>query len=329
MNNKRCFLLVLVLLFVVFPATACQEEPEIPTVGIINGLDLFGESTLEGFKTGMAELGYVEGDTIIYNIQSFALGEDEQIAATAQEMVAQPVDLIFAIGTPAVAAAQQATAESKIPVIFGSVNDPVGAGLIDNLRQPGGNMTGVTGGVVAADSDGRRLEWLKKINPDLREIYMTHDPNDAGMIRNLEIVQAAAAELDINVVVDVLSSQAEVDAAMADLPEDMEAFFPLADRRLIPHLPAIIAQSLERKFMFSTVSLDLTRAGALMAFAPDFGEIGQQSARLADQVLKGADPGTLPVEEPEILLNVNLKTAEVIGIEIPDEVLEASYEIIR
>ncbi len=330
MNAIRNNILFIIIMLASVSLLACAptQPDKPPTVGIINSLDQLGVPTGESFKTGMADLGYVEGETIVYDIRTFALGENEQVAAAAQEMAARPVDLIFAIGVPAADAAQQATAQQKIPILF-FVNDPVASGYVDSLRQPGGNMTGVTAGAVAADSDGRRLEWLLKIKPDLRQVYVTHNPDDAGMIRNLEMFQAAAAQQDVEVIVDVLSSQAEVDAAMVDLPQDIEVFFLLSDRRVIPHLPAMIAQSLERKFILSTPALDITKAGAMMSFAADLGLIGQQVARLADQVLKGADPGTLPVEEPEILLNVNLKTAGAIGVEIPDEVLEASYEIIR
>ena len=328
MNNKRCFLLVLALLLAVYPMTACQKEPEISTIAIINSLGQIGVATVEGFKTGMTKLGYVEGETIVYDVHTFNPDEAEEIAAVVQSAADQPVDLIVALGVPAAVSAKQASAENKIRVLF-NVADPVGAGLIDNLRQPGDNMTGTSTGSVTSESEGRRLEWLQRIKPDLERIHVIHNPEDTAMIRAFEVVQATAVELGIEVVVYALTSQAEVDALMTNFPQDVKVFFPLPDRRLVHHVPTLIELSLERKFILSTPVLDITRAGGLMAFAPDFGEIGKQMARQADQVLKGADPGSLPVEEPEILLNVNLKTAEAIGIEIPDEVLEASYEIIR
>ena len=328
MNNKRCFLLVLVLLFVVFPATACQEEPAIPTIAIINSIGPIGVPSIEGFKTGMANLGYVEGETIVYDIHSFNPDETEAIAGAVQAAVDQPVDMIFTLAVPATLAAKQATAENKIPVLF-NVADPIAQGVLDNVRQPGGNMTGVTTGSMTSDAEGKRLEWLLRIKPDLKRIHVITNPNDGGVIRGFENFQAAAIEFGIELVVEAPPSQAEVDALISNFPQDVAVLFIMADRRLVQHVSTLITLSLEQKFIFSSPALDITRAGGLMAFASDFGEIGKQIARQADQVLTGANPGELPVEEPEILLNVNLKTAETIGIEIPDDVLEASYEIIR
>ena len=317
---------VIIMLTSVGLLACTPDEP--PQVAIINSIDQIVLPGIEAFKAGLAERGYVEGETIVYDTQTFKLGETEQVTAAVQAAVDRQVDLIYAIGLPAALAAQEATATQKIPVLFG-VADPITAGLVDNLRQPGGHMTGVASGAVSSESDGRRLEWLKKIKPDVQQIYVTYDPDNPIMGRNLETVLDAAEKLDVEVVVDAFSSQAELDVAMADLPDDMEVFFALNDRRLIPHVPELIKLSLERKFLFSTPVLDITRAGGLMAFGPDYTVGGNQTARLADQILKGGDPGEIPVEEHEIFLNVNLKTAEAIGLEIPDEVLEASYEIIR
>ncbi len=322
-------LLFIIIMMAGISLPACAAEPAgPPKVGIINSLDQVGEVTIEGFKARMADLGYVEGETIVYDIHNFEPAETDAIAAAVQAAVDRPADLIVTIGFPASVTAKQATAKQNIPILFFS-GDPVGQGLIDNLRQPGGNMTGVTTSVMTSDTEGRRLEWVKQIKPDVERIYVLHNPDDAGMIRAFENVQAAATDLDIEMVFDAPSSQAELDAIIANFPQDVEVFFPLPDRRVVQHVPALIKLSLERKFIFSTPVLGITRAGGLMAFGSDYDEIGKQMARLADQIFKGANPGELPVEEPEILLNVNLKTAEAIGVEIPDEVLRAAYEIIR
>jgi putative ABC transport system substrate-binding protein len=326
-TNKILFSSIIILTMIAL--VACADESERPKrIGIVNSVDQIGLPIIAVFQANMIELGYVEGETVEYNIRTFALGDNEPVTIAIQEMVAEPVDLIVALGAPAADAAQEATTENNIPVLF-MVNDPIASGYVENLRQPGGNMSGITAGAVAADSDGRRLEWLLKIKPDIDRVYVTHNPNDPGMIRNLEFFQTAAAAQGVEVVVDALNSQEEVDVAMTNLPEDIEVFFLLSDRRIVPHLPTIIAQSIERKFIFSAPELGITRAGALMAFAADFGSGGVRLAGLADQVLNGTDPGNLPVEEPDIVLNVNLKTAAALGLQIPDDVLVAAFEIIR
>jgi putative ABC transport system substrate-binding protein len=324
-NWKQIGALLLVSLLV----AACGREPEGPkTVAIINSLGSVGAPTVAGYQSEMAELGYVEGETIVYQVSNYDPTQADEIITAVQTAASQPVDLILALGVPAAVAAKEATAENKIPVLF-NVGDPIMTGLVTDVRQPGGNMSGVTTGVLSSDTEGRRLEWLKQMKPDIKQIYVINDPNTPALAKSLESVLAAAANLGIEVVVDAPASQEEVDALIANFPEDVEVFFPMGDRRLVPHIAEIIQLSLERKFLFSTPVMDITRAGGLMAFAADYGEIGKQLAHQADQVLQGTAPGTLPVEEPEILLNVNMKTAEAIGLEVPDEVLEAAFEIIR
>jgi putative ABC transport system substrate-binding protein len=317
------------LLLVSLLLAACNSEPEGPfTVAIVNSIGSVGEPTIAGFQSEMAGFGYVEGETIVYQVNSYDPAQEEEIATAVQTAVSQPADLIVVLGLPAALAAQQATVESKIPILF-NVGDPISTGLVTDFRQPGGNITGVTSGVLTSDTEGRRLEWLIRMKPDIEKIYVINDPNTPSLIKNFEAVEETAANLGIEIDLVMPTSQEEVDALIANFPEDVEAFFPMGDRRLVPHVPELIRLSLERDFLFSTPVMEITRAGGLMAFSADYGEVGKQLAHLADQVLKGTDPGTLPVEEPEILLNVNLKTAEAIGLEIPDEVLEAAFEIIR
>ena len=155
---------------------ACGENQKTYTIGVVNptsGLD----DTVEGFKKGMAELGYIEGKNLTY-IYEGAVNSIETLDPVAQRLVEANVDLILSITTPATQAAQRATADTDIPVVFVPVTDPVGAGLVESLRQPGGNMTGITFGL----QEGRRLEWLLQIVPTIKQIYIPHNPDDRSAV---------------------------------------------------------------------------------------------------------------------------------------------------
>ncbi len=145
--------------------TACFAPPlQNYTIGVINTVpDL--DATLEGFKEGMTELGYVEGENVTYLYEGATVDMDE-LDSVAQGLAAANVDLILSITTPATQAAQRATADNNIPVVFVPVTDPVGAGLVDSLKSPGGNITGVTFGI----QEGRRLEWLIQVAPAIEQV---------------------------------------------------------------------------------------------------------------------------------------------------------------
>ncbi|MCZ7540411.1 MAG: ABC transporter substrate-binding protein [Anaerolineae bacterium] len=142
-------------------------------IGILNPIDLFDPS-VEGFKTGMAALGYVEGQNIAYEYDGPVGNFGEGLATYAQTLVEHDVDLIFAITTPGALAAQSAS--KTIPIIFTLVTDPVGAGFVASWPQPGGNMTGVSD----ANPDSRRLQILKQVLPDMQRVYLPLDTRHPG-----------------------------------------------------------------------------------------------------------------------------------------------------
>jgi putative ABC transport system substrate-binding protein len=302
---------------------ACGDAPKTYTIGVIN-LSPNLDDTVEAFKEGMAELGYVEGENVTYIYEGPA-GVDK-LDAVAQGLVEANVDLILSLTTPATKAAQQATASTDIPVVFVPVTDPVGAGIVDSLTKPGGNTTGIT----YTSQEGRRLEWLIQIDPTIEQVYIVYNPEDQSPVLALETVSETATQLGIELITRQASTTEEAAVAFENIPEEADAIFFLPDSVVNARITEWLEMAAQLKLPTSGSNTALAEDGTLTAYGIDLTvSTRQEAARLADQILRGIKPGDLPVEMAEFYLAINLKTAEAIGLDIPDEILLQADIIIR
>jgi len=212
----------------------------------------------------------------------------------------------------------------NIPVVFFPLTDPVSAGVVQSLKQPGGTITGVTAG----GSEAKRLQWQLELTPNIKKVYVPYNP-DGSSKASLALTEATAAELNIELVTQVATTPDEVITASETMPADVEAIFILSDGFMESQIDKWIQVALEKHLPISSTNLQLVESGALFAYGWRSDSVGQQAARLADQILLGTKPAELPVERSEFYLEINLRTAEAIGLEIPDEVLEAADTIVR
>jgi putative ABC transport system substrate-binding protein len=322
-HNQHCqYLSILIVLFIItgLLLKACGDNQKTYIIGVINlapGLD----DTVEGFKEGMTESGYIEGENITY-IYEGAINRIEILDSVAQRLVEADVDLILSITTPATLAAQRATADTGIPVVFVPVTDPVGAGLVESLRRPGGNITGVTFGA----QEGRRLKWLVQMVPTIEKIYIPYNPEDRSAVIALEMVSEAATKLGVELITCEARNPEEVTAAVENIPEEADAIFLLPDSLLGGHATEFVELQLPTS---AANPSDLMNHGVLTSYGIEQITSGKQAARLADQILRGTRPADLPVEMAEFSLAINLKTAEAIGLDISDEILLQADIIIR
>lgn len=305
--------------------TACGglTKPKTYTVGVILYTPTL-EFTWTGFKQGMTDLGYIEGQNISY-IYAGPIDNINKLDGVAQDLVKAKVDLILAISTPAAQAAKRATANTKIPVVFVPLTDPVGAGLVTSLTQPDGNITGVTFGIQEA----RRLEWLTRIAPATKRVYIIHNPDDTSANLALKMVTATAANLGLEIISREARTPDEVDAALAKLPENIDALYLVPDVKTEAKLADILAVTNSRRLPTSVANVERVKEGALFTFAFKQDAAGRQAARLADQILRGIQPADLPVETTEFFLAINLKTAQAIGLVVPDDILSQADTIYR
>jgi putative ABC transport system substrate-binding protein len=272
----------------------------------------------------MTALGYVEGENITY-LYDGPIEIQEELGDAAANFVEANVDMILAFSTPAALAAQKATAATGIPVVFAPVTDPVGPGLVASISEPGGNVTGISNG----RSEQRRMEWFLELVPDAKRFYVPYNSTDPSAVAALTAAQTAADELDVELVPQPATVSSEMIEAINNIPDDVDAVYMLPDGLAINHMDQLVTATIERRLPLSGPTADLVAAGALLSFGIDFRSVGEQAARLADQILRGSDPAVLPVEEGEFFLVINLTTAEAIGLEIDDSILQQAYRIIR
>lgn len=317
-------LIIALLIVASLVLTACgTPQTQSFTIGVIN-LTPALNPTFDGFKAEMTELGYVEGENITY-IYEGPTGSIEALTPAIQDLIAQDIDLILALSTPATLQAKQAVAGTDIPVVFAPVNEPVQAGVVDSLRNPGGNLTGIrVGGFVP-----KELEWLLAIAPDTKRLFVLHNPDDDSAVQGLGALKVAAGTLDVEIVVGEARGSDEVIAGIETIPEDVDAIFLLPDNLVVGHIDDFAAVALERDLPLSSVAYPQAEAGALMSYGPDFFQLGKQVARLADKVLQGTAPADLPVETAEFFLSINLQTAQAIDLDVPDDILRQADNIIR
>jgi putative ABC transport system substrate-binding protein len=326
------FLRVIAALFFIAGAlSACgndkketsKEEKKSYTVGIVNAADAMN-SLLEGYKTAMGELGYTEGENFTY-VYNGAVNNIDGLDAEVQKMVDAKVDMILAVGTAASQAAKRVTAGTTIPVLFFPASDPVGAGLVDNLQHPGGNLTGVRSGQGAS----KQLEWLKTTFPDIQKVYAPYNPNDAGPSSTIALLKEDAPKLGIDLVTVETTDGDAVLAALDTMPSDIDAILMISDLTVGQKIADYVAFTLEHKIPLMVPNKVYTEQGALMGFGGDQLELGRQAAALSQKILNGTPAGDLPVESQNYYLTINLVTAEAIGVTIPDEVLQAATTVIR
>lgn len=332
MKKIQAILLILIASLTASLLTACNTTPnsdtqnvetEVSTVGIVNIAAIL-DPVVDGLKVGMSEFEYVEGTNINY-IYNGPVSRDD-LNKEIQSLIDQDVDIIVSLTTPATIAAKEMTQENQVPVVFVPVNDPVGTGIVSDLTNPGGNITGIISGA----SETRRLEWLLTIAPDSKRIYYPYNPDDPSPVGTLETLSTdVAPQLGVELVPFEVSTVELLQDAIHNIPDDVDAIYLPSDSRVGSALSDWVAVAEERKLPMSASSQAHVDAGVLCSYSYSPYEAGRQAARLVDQILHGVDAGTLPVETAEPLFSINLVAANAIELEIPDDVLGQANIIVR
>jgi putative ABC transport system substrate-binding protein len=194
------------------------------------------------------------------------------------------------------------------------------------MRQPGGNITGVTFG----PQEAMRLKWLIRIAPEIKRIYVPFNPKDKSPVLALKMVRNAAAKLGVELITREVHDPETREDAVLNIPAEADAVFALPDSYIGTRISDLAATATKRNLPLSAANIMYVRSyDVLTSFGIDQHLCGKQTARLADQIFKGARPADLPVELAEFYLAVNLKTAKTIGLTIADEILRQAHLIVR
>jgi putative ABC transport system substrate-binding protein len=274
----------------------------------------------------LAKLGYVDGKNLVLEVRH-AGGHAERLPEAAAELVKLRVDVILAVTSPAVFAARDAT--TTIPIVGWGMHGAVETGLVSNLRRPGGNITGTDS--MAVDLDGKRLELLKEIVPGLTRLTVLYDLNDQGSPHHMKNIQAAAKDIGL-VVASLTMRQAEDLAPLfADsVGQPLGSVYPLTSNTIFVNWPRISQFALANRLPTLCEFRPMARSGCLLSYGPSLDEITERSAVQIDRILRGTPPGELPIERPtRFELAVNLKTANALGVTVPQSILLRADEVIQ
>jgi ABC-type uncharacterized transport system substrate-binding protein len=324
--RRREFITLLGAAAASWPRAARAQQQPMPVVGFLGPLS---QSTMSpwtaAFAQRLRELGWIEGRTVAIEYR-WGEGRSERFPEIMAEFVRLKVSVIVTGGTAAVIAAKQAT--SVIPIVFGSVADPVGTGLVASLARPGGNITGLSN--QSADLPGKRFEVLRKAVPGLRRLAIMANISNPANVLEMNEGQAAARTLGLDVVRVEIRRAEDIVPAFESLKGGADALYVVTDALVNTNRVRINTLALDARLPTMHGEKGYVESGGLMSYGPNFPDMYRRAAGYVDKILRGAKPADLPVEQPtKFELVINLQTAKALGITIPDRLLAIADEVIE
>jgi len=314
-------------LFVMPVSTGASPAPKVSRIGILYPCFRPPPGALfDIFRQGLRDLGYVEGQNIVFELRCAAVPA-QQLDALATELVQRNVEVILAAGTPQAQAAKRAT--TRIPIVFMATGDAVDVGLITSLAQPGGNLTGLTS--LTPEQSGKRLALLSEAVPGISRVAVLWDPTSRWNTREVSVMEAVAPRLGVQLhLLPVRGpgafAQAFEDAMRAGAGALSVLIAPFITRNLRRIVDLALVHRLPTIFWMQ----QFAEAGGLMAYGPSQRDLHRRAADYVARILQGAKPAELPVEQPMAFeLVINLKTAQMLGLTLPSSLLFQATEVIR
>ena len=306
-------------------ATHAQPERKVRRIGYLS-LRAGPGALDEQFLAALRDLGYVDGRNLAIEYR-WAADQEERLPALAAELVQADVEVIVTSATPAISAARRAT--STIPIVMQSAADPIGSGFVTNLARPGGNVTGLT--ILSTELVAKRLQIMRELVPGSRRTSLLALNNAFATPLLLSTMKLASQRLQLDLVVQLVKTD-------EDLPRAFDGFAKARAETLIvqtsPFTSARRARiaELATRYRLPAMYEDpaYVDSGGLVAYGPDGAELFRRSAVFVDKILKGAKAGDLPIEQPvRYQLAFNLKSAQAIGLVVPQSLLIRADAVIR
>lgn len=268
-------------------------------------------ASVEGFKAALADAGY----TATYDEQN-AQGDVATAATIAGNFATENLDLVLAVATPTAQAAAQSI--TTTPVLFTAVTDPVGAGLVDSLEAPGGNLTGTSD----ANPVGEQLALIKELKPDATTVGIVYNSGEANSEAQVKWAKDAAGDLGLTIKEATITSSSEVQQAAESL--DVDAFYVITDNAVVSALSALIGVAETKQIPVVAAEGDSVANGAVATVGISYYDLGYQTGQMAVKVLSGeADPATMPVEtQTNLEVYLNEGAAERMGVTIPQSLID-------
>jgi len=307
-------------------AARAQQTSKLPIIGFLGANTASTQSQwTAGFVQRLRELGWIEGHTIAIEYR-WAEGQFQRSPEMIAGLIQLKVDVIVTHGTANVLAAKQAT--SVIPIVFASAGDPVGNGLVASLARPGGNITGLS--VEGPDVAAKRLELLREVVPGLQRVAILANVNNPITLLQVREAQAAARTLGLELNTLEIRRAEDIEPAIESLKTGVAALYLPLDPLLTTNQIRTNTLALGARLATMAPARDYVNSGALMSYGANITNAWRRAADFVDKILRGAKPADIPVEQPNKFdLAINLTTARVLGLTIPDKLLAIADEVIE
>ena len=309
-------------------AARAQQRERMRRIGVLMNLasdDAEGQARLAAFHQGLQQLGWTVGGNVQIDYR-FGEGDAERYRRSASELVALAPDVLVTTGAPAVEALQRTT--RTVPIVFVTVTDPVGGGLVASLARPGGNTTGFT--LSEYGVSGKWLELLKQIAPNVTRAAVLRDPVAVG-IGQFAAIQAVAPSLQVELSPIDARDVAEIERAVTAFAKQPNGgLIVTASAFTIIHRVLIITLAAKHELPAVYPYRFFVAGGGLISYGPDPRDQFRLAAGYVDRILKGEKPADLPVQDPTRFVTArNMKTAKALGLEVPSTLLARADEVIE
>jgi putative tryptophan/tyrosine transport system substrate-binding protein len=310
-------------------AARAGRREKMRRIGILMNLaadDAEGQARLAAFLQGLQEAGWAVGRNTHIDIR-WGAGDAERYRTYSAELVALAPDIILAAAGSTIPALLQAT--RAVPIVFAQTPDPIGAGFVESLAHPGGNVTGFT--TFEYGMSGKYLELLKEIAPRVTRAAVLRDATDPAGIGQWAAIQSMAPSLGVEVILIALRDAGEIDRAITAFASGSNGgLIVTGSAPAAVHRDLIIASAARHRLPAVYPYPFFASSGGLISYGPDTVDQYRHAASYVDRILKGAKPGDLPVQSPtKFELVINLKTAKSLGLEIPPMLLARADEVIE
>jgi putative ABC transport system substrate-binding protein len=307
-------------------AARAQQPAKLPTIGFFSAGSAAALSNwVAALVRRLDELGWIEGRTVAIEYR-WAEGRNERLAEIAAEFVQRKVDVIVTHSAEPVIAAKKAT--SVIPIVFGVAADPVGTGLVATLGRPGGNVTGLS--VQTTELAAKRLELLRQVVPGLQRLAAIGHYGGPGVVLEIDELQTAARSLGLDVAIFEVRRAEDFASAFAAFKGRVDAVYVASNPLMTSNRVRLNTLSLVERLPTMHGLREYVEVGGLMSYGPNFQDLWRRAGEYVDKILRGAQAGDLPVEQPtKFELVINLQTAKALGIQIPDKLLALADEVIE
>jgi putative ABC transport system substrate-binding protein len=312
--------------FSIYGAVAHSQTAKVVRIGFLGPNSAASTSSrMESLRAGLRDLGYVEGKNLVIESR-WADGNYDRLPDLATELVGLKVDLILTSGTPGTRAARSAT--TTIPIIMVTSGDPVAVGLVASLARPGGNITGSSN--FAPELSAKRVELIKEAFPATQRVGVIFNPDNSINDRNLSAMEQTSKALKLGLQKFGVRSADDFKNAYSAMAKRRVDAVALPEDDFLSATNDQVVDLVSKQRLPSIGRAEFAEAGGIIGYAVNFFDLYRRAAVFVDKIVKGANPGDLPVEQPRKFdFIVNLKAAKQIGLTIPPNVLVRADKVIK